>query len=343
MALMLSSLAISQEASTPGKYGRVSIIPRLEVNPWLGNGNGNKSGSSFGNSSLYTLFEGSLSEHFSWTIANHWLRAEESYLLYKNIGRSDDVNFLDYFKLDFTFNNWTISVGKDMILTGGFEFDNWDWDIHTAFASELWNSLPSYQWGGSVGYTNNSENTTLTLQMTTSPFGEKPLKSKLFSYSGQWRGEYGAFSNIWSVTAMEYTSGKYDWVVSLGQRVSIGDFYVGLDWTNKLAYYDSEVGFAKGHNFLGTIGYNAPSEKFDVSLMGGLMNPRRCYTEDECGDECACTENYWNGGAIFQYYPLNNRDMMRLHATANYNSLMERVYFSIGVTFNLQFYLFGND
>ena len=179
--------------------------------------------------------------------------------------------------------------------------------------------------------------------MTTSPFGEKPLKSKLFSYSGQWRGEYGAFSNIWSVTAMEYTSGKYDWIVSLGQRVSIGDFYVGLDWTNKLAYYDSEVGFAKGHNFLGTIGYNAPSEKFDVSLMGGLMNPRRCYTEDECGDECTCTENYWNGGAIFQYYPLNNRDMMRLHATANYNSLMERVYFSIGVTFNLQFYLFGND
>ena len=71
MALMLSSLAISQEASTPGKYGRVSIIPRFEVNPWLGNGDGNKSGSSFGNYSLYTLFEGSLSEHFSWTIANH--------------------------------------------------------------------------------------------------------------------------------------------------------------------------------------------------------------------------------------------------------------------------------
>ena len=68
-ALLLGLLAHSQEADDLGNYAEVSIIPRLDVNPIFGN----EPDFTLGNSSLYTLFEGSASEHFSWTVAAHLL------------------------------------------------------------------------------------------------------------------------------------------------------------------------------------------------------------------------------------------------------------------------------
>ena len=60
-ALLLGLLAHSQEADDLGNYAEVSIIPRLDVNPLFGA----EPEFTLGNSSLYTLFEGSASEHFS--------------------------------------------------------------------------------------------------------------------------------------------------------------------------------------------------------------------------------------------------------------------------------------
>ena len=69
-ALLLGLLAHSQEADDLGNnYAEVSIIPRLDLNPaWYTEG----FEFTLGSSSLYTLFEGSASEHFSWTVVNHW-------------------------------------------------------------------------------------------------------------------------------------------------------------------------------------------------------------------------------------------------------------------------------
>ena len=45
------------------------VVPRLEANPYIG---GNQT-FDMGNTSLYTLFEGELSETFSYSVMNHWL------------------------------------------------------------------------------------------------------------------------------------------------------------------------------------------------------------------------------------------------------------------------------
>ena len=140
--------------------------------------------------------------------------------------------------VDFNFGNWTFTLGKDCMATGGFEYDAWDVDVDymligdkTILASYLWNNLPSYQWGGKVAYS-IQDHTTLALQMTTSPFGERPFVSGLYSYSAQWNGNYGPLSNIWSASAIHRQDGGFEWLVSLSQRVELGDFTLGLDWYN---------------------------------------------------------------------------------------------------------------
>lgn len=323
-ALLLSLLAHSQEANDFGSYAEVTLIPRLDVNPYLSSGS--ETGINFGNSSFYTLFEGSFSEHVSWSVANHWLHAEDGpSWLYENAGRSDGTNFLDFFKLDFNYGNWTISMGKDVITTGGFEYDDWDWDIYSDFSSPLWNSLSCYQWGGKLAWSNDEENTTLSLQMTSSPYGEYPFSSGLWTYSGQWIGEYGPYSLRGSVSALQAGKGDYDVLVSLGQKLSFDSCSLTLDWSN-MSGMDMDWRLAAGNYILGRFDYYL-SDKCNVQLRGTYV---------AAGKE-SMLPSYWNAGSIFEFYPINDSDALRLHASVAYNSLDSSVAFSLGARYNLYF------
>ena len=195
-ALLLGLLAHSQEADDLGNYAEVSIIPRVDVNPIFGS----EPEFSLGNSSLYTLFEGSASEHFSWTVAAHLFSAssftgclEESGDLYRMLGYSDSNNVFDLAYVDLTFGSWTFNLGKNCIMTGGHEYDDYDWMVHPQLASPLWNDLACYQWGGKVSYTTPSEMSTFSLQMTTSPFGEHPFASGLWTNTAGMTDDYDDF------------------------------------------------------------------------------------------------------------------------------------------------------
>ena len=321
-ALLLGLLAHSQEADDFGSYAEVTFIPRLDVNPYLNPGS--ESGINFGNSSFYTLFEGSVSEHFSWTVANHWLHVSDgTKWLYDNIGRSDSTNFLDILTLDFNYDNWTLTFGKDMITTGGFEFDEWDWDIYTGFATPLWNGLSSYQWGAKLAWENDAENTTLSLQMTSSPYGEHPFSSGLWAYSGQWTGEYGPYSAIASFSAFQAGYNDFDKLFSLGQKLSYDDWAFTLDWST-MAGFNDEWRLSAGNYFFGKLDYYF-SDKFNVQLRGGYVS--------------ACTKttlpSYWNLGSVLEFYPIEDSDELRLHAYVSYDSLSASTAFCIGARYNL--------
>lgn len=323
-ALLLASLALSQEADDFGSYAEVTLIPRLELNPSIPTDSDD--GLSFGNSSFYTLFEGSFSEHVSWTIANHWLHVEDgTSWLYEGIGRSDATNFLDYLLLDFNYGNWTFSLGKDMISTGGYEFDDWDWDVYTHMASPLWNGLASYQWGGKISWANAEETTAFSLQMTSSPYGEHPFSSGLWAYSGQWVGEYGPYSLIGSVSALQADKGDYDILCSLGQRLSFDEFSFTLDWSN-MAGFDEDWRMGKGNYFLARADY-AASDKWAFQLRAGYV----------AAAKDSLLPSYWNVGAVAEFYPLTDSDALRLHAYAAYNSLLTTTSLSIGARYNFSF------
>ena len=333
-ALLLGLLAHSQEADDLGNYAEVSIIPRLDLNPsWTSSPK--EFGFDLGNSSLYTLIEGSASEHFSWTIANHWfalggavLPGYDVFELFKALGYSDTVNWIDFCKADLSFGSWTFTLGKDCITTGGHEYDDWDWEVHPLLASPLWNELSPYQWGGKVAWTTPSELTTFSLQMTTSPFGERPFGSGLWTYSAQWSGDYDWYSPLWSVSALGVDKGEYNWLITLGNQLLLDDWTVTLDWSNTCGMNEEYSALLGGQTLHGRVDY-APSERWDLSLRSNyVITPKSIYES-----------NWWNAGAIFEFYPLRDSQDLRLHALAAYDSLLEGFSLGFGILYNLNFRL----
>lgn len=284
----------------------LEIIPRFDID------SDTKIGES---TSLYTLFSSPIGEHFEVLMMNHWVAGfrSDSYTkeLYRSIGRSDVSNLFDYVQVSANFSNWTITLGKDAIFSGSFESDPWDVDCFWNLNSTLWNCFQTYQWGASVFYTSNSENTSLGIQMKTSPYGEKPFASGLFSYGAQWTGNYGWFSNIWSVSAVQLEKNRFGRCISLGQNAQAGDWTFGFIWHN--ASLDDVF---NGNAFIGSIDF-APSEHWDILAKGGYE-----------------TGEYENGfaGLALSFLPVDN---LSIHATGTYNFTEKHWFGGFGVTWHL--------
>lgn len=323
---------LSQEADDTGAGVGFTVVPRLELTPVFSEGAGSL---TLGNSSLYSLFEGDITDALSFSVANHWLSASPAGLYYlqgegANLFRSDWTNWLDWAYLTLTLGNISISAGKDMITTGGFEFDDYDYDVHPALQSGLWNNLSCYQWGGKLGYTSDSGNTYLGLQITSSPYSTRPFDDGSFNISLEWRGNYGNLSNIWSVTSMgaDGIIGNPNLVlVALGQRYEAGDFTFGLDWFN-LSGDENDI-LLGGNTFLGTVNWE-PLESLSVLVKGGLEKAREIVD-----DGATLSSRYgdnWFGGAAVHYFPVEN---LRLHAMGAYSGFWNTLTFSVGATYYL--------
>lgn len=333
-AMLLCFLAHSQEAEVTGSHAEVTIIPRLDLSP---NFEDSKLGFTHGNSSIYTLFEGSVGEHFSWTLVNHWLSSlnteatpEYNYgWPYVNLGYSDSVNWIDFLKFDLSFGNWTFTLGKDMLTTLGFEYERWDWEVNFDFITPFFSVLPCYQWGGKIAYTTNSGMSTFSAQMTTSPYGERPFSSRLWAYSAQWRGEYGFFEPIWSYSALQYGKGAFQHVFTLGNRFSFGEaFALTLDWTAAActeSYKDTPSSMVENGFFncvRGEFSY-APSERFEASLNSYWNKPK-------ADDTSFCI-----GGEV-RFYPLKDSQDLRLHGSLAYNTYFNYFGLTVGALYNLR-------
>ena len=332
-ALLPCCLAHSQGAEENGNYAEFHLIPRAEVNPYLtpGKSGDGSSGLTLGNTSIYTLFEGALSEHFAFTLSNHWFAITDLGFgntadLYTNTLYSNANNWLDIAKIDLSFGNWTFTVGKDCIASGGFEYDEWDVDVDyllvpdgkPLLASNLWYNLPSYQWGASVGYS-IGEHTDLMVQMLTSPFGERPFASGLFSYTGRLSGRYGPFSNFWSASAIKRADGNYEILISLANRLEFAeDFAFGFDWYNMadVEYNDDDTpkGLLDGNTFRPSLSW-APEDWCDVKIVGNIYESGGALMDA-------------NVGASFHYYPL---DWLQVHTAAGWDFMSKTASVMAGV------------
>ena len=323
-SILLCTLAQAQGADDSGTSAGITIVPRIDVNPTFA---GSEKEVTLGNSSLYTLFEGNITENLSFSVCNHWLSSEPKYL-YQNTWRADDVNWCDWAYLEYSLGNFIITAGKQVITFGGFELEEYDFDVHPDMMTGLFNNFQCYQWGGKVSYTTPSELSTFSLQMTTSPFGEHPFASGLWTYSAQWSGEYDWYSPLWSATAFGTEPGQYTWLFSLGNMFTFGDFSLTLDWSNTAGMTEEYDDFMKGSTFHGVFQY-APSERWDFGLRGNYVITPRDIMES----------NWWNLGGVVQFYPLFDSQDLRLHAFAAYDSLLGGFQLCAGILYNLSFKL----
>lgn len=340
VALMLSFQAFSQDSESSANYAGLTLIPRLDLTPYYSNADG-AWGFSHGNSSIYTLFEGSASEYFSWTLVNHWISTGrldygddfEYGWPYTSLGYANTTNWLDLCFIDLNFSNWTISLGKDMILTGGFEYDDWDWDVHPEFATSLWNGLPVYQWGGKVTYTTPNEGHEFAIQATTSPFAERFFSKNLFTSSAQYKKYGEVYEVIASASVLAYEPEEraegniwYYPIFVLGQRVHLGDWTLTLDVSNNCEVNEDSLKIREGLGLNAAVTW-APSEKFELSWRGLHARTFKMIPSDL---------TRWNTGLLCHYYPLKDSDALRLHAYINYDNYCgdANLTFSVGIRYN---------
>ena len=339
--LLPCCLLFSQEAESSGAGAELSIVPRLDLGVCgpVGNNDG-KVEPTLGNSSIYTLFEGNITEHISFYLENHWAsfglvdKKWDKYAytdLYDHTGHSDWDNWLNaaYLQYDFDSGFWA-NLGKSILYMGGMEFDEYDVLVHPMMASTLWNNFQPFQWQVSAGWTNESGNTTLGLQMSTSPYGEHPFSSGLYSYAAQWRGEYGPLANIWSFAMVGKGDGEYYPLLSLGQRFSIGEsLSISLDYSNAVSLDVLD----KGHYAYAGISWK-PVESIEVIGRAG-MESSKFY--EGWGDRTR-----WNFGGGVHWFPLKDSEALRIHATFSRNGNYDCWEALAGAVYHFSFSLFGN-
>lgn len=306
--LLLCFLAHSQEADDLGQVAEFSVIARGEY----------LNADPLGNSSLYTLFEGNFSEHFSYSISNHWLSSEPG-LLYQNTFRTDDANWLDWAYLTYTSGDVGLTFGKAPLLWGTYEFDEYDYDVHIPFASSIWNSMNCYQWGASLAW-QVMDVCSLEAGISTSPYGEHPFTSGIYNGGMRLVIDTGSWGCRAAYNLMGQGDANYIGVISCGVRGSFADaFTCTVDAQSKVG--DDENIFAAGETTSVSLNY-AACDKLEALVHAGLEH----YD--------ASNVNMGHVGAALHYYPIEN---LRLHALCSYNygdlKVDYPVVFSFGLTY----------
>lgn len=200
----------------------ITLTPRLEALEQTHPSEG-ESHWGWGSSSIYTFVDLSFGEHWSLSASNHWLQ-DGAGDLYRNSKYAWENDWVDWFNVTYTTGNWAVTLGKDCLSMGGFEYDDNDVDCYDQLMSATWYNMPFYQWGGKVAYSFNEGNS-LELQVASSPY--KELYFQGLSYGLCWRGQLGErFSTIWSINGYD-AEGLQDDVfltnISLGNRLTLGE------------------------------------------------------------------------------------------------------------------------
>lgn len=314
-SILLCTLAQAQGADDSGTSAGITIIPRIDYNPVFYDGKFEEA--TLGNSSLYSLFEGDISDKLSFSICNHWLSTDPK-PLYQNTWRSDDVNWCDWAYLEYYPGNFILTAGKQVVTFGGFELEQNDYEIHWDMMSSLYNQFQCYQWGLKAGWMNDAESTGFFLQAVSSPYGEKPFDA--MSYSFQYQGYYGPLSLLYSTNMIGNWDGGYEWMFSLGHQLEVGDWTLGVDFTNMVG--DPEVLLRRGVSIFGTAKFN-PSDHWEFVGRAGF--------------EHAHNQNLDNGifGVAAHWFPLRNNQNLRIHVAAAHQHLFNMNSLTIGAMYYL--------
>ena len=299
------------------------IVPRLDVDPsyyhpdkvW---------NVDLGSASLYTVFDGNLGDYFSFSLANHWFAFKSSFDdfkdLYRNTWRADECNWVDWANVSLHLGNFSLTLGKDYIHFGTFEIDDYDFDAYVQVNSMFWYSYQVYQWGGSLGWTSDDENTTLMLQMTTDQTMEKPFESKsLGDYAYTFYFSHASEDGVSLMGSINRCS--IGWMGACGAQVELsdvltltGDMYVSKDYFGATAKLSAELG-----------------DHLDLFVKSGL--------------DMGSTDWIIDGkGAFFgfgcNWYPLRSNKDLRVHALYSYDSVFHETALAAGITYALNFNIF---
>lgn len=323
-----------------------SIAPRLETGARFGAEEGYKP--NFGFTSLFSSISCRVSDNFSIRMNNRWLTTSPS-SLYKGIGNTRDVNWLDI--LDFSYNagRWHFDAGKLYIRMGGFEFEAPSREFHHNLVSNCWMNLQPYTWGAAVGYDLNQGNR-LSVNVHNSPFSGTLFKNMLLAYSLAWDGQVGPVQTYWGFSLLERPDRSYVKILGLGQRLVLYDNYSAeLDYTVKSDEWSTF--FSRESSLVLKLAYEG-QKWFQLHLKGGwefvtenesVMTPE--VTEPSfVGDYIVpilleSGKPYFFGGFYAYFYPIKTHKNLQLHISAAANNYYQGAAVIAGALYTLNFSL----
>ena len=339
IAVALSATLVrAQDAENVGNSAQLSIIPRIDLNPYVGFRSDAGSDFSLSNSSLYTLFEGSFGEHFSYSIMNHWLSDEPASLYEDTFMRVSDVNWCDWANLTFSFGDFSITAGKCAMALGLWEQDYYDYESHFDLNSTFWNNMQVYQWGGDLTW-DHGEVSSTTLQLLSSPFSTfgKPFENGLFSGSLLTCRDADDFSYLLSGNFVGFDFHPYfipegsakGWMKMLnaGLKYCFGDYTLGSDFGWR---YAKELHMKETTGIL-SLEYD-PSDKLNLIAKAGY---EKCREVNGFMSEYLSVDGRVFGGLAAHYFPLRDNDALRLHAVVAYDNGFAGLSINVGALYNL--------
>ena len=228
------------------------------------------------------------------------------------------MNWCDWAYLEYAPGNFILTAGKQVITFGGYELEEYDYDVHLDMMSSLFNNFQCYQWGLKAGWMNSEETTGLFLQATSSPYGERPFDAMV--YSAQYQGYYGPVSLLYSANLMKNWDGENVFMFTLGNQVELGDWTLQADFTNKVGSPDFIL--RDGVTVFGTAKFN-PSDHWEFIGRAGFEHTHNA--------------NLDNGifGVAAHWFPLKNSRNLRIHFAGAHQHYLKMNSLTIGAMYYL--------
>ena len=252
---------------------------------------------------LYLDINGYISPHFSYSLNQ---RLASTY--YEDNSGFEGTNWLT---LTYETDDFALTIGKDALLVGSFEYDAYDLDTYYDMNSIFYNEFDCWQWGVS-GAWYPAEDHELIFQFANSPFSYGD--PNLFSYALGWRGAWDWYESYWTANLWQYDSESYVKAVNLGNRSTGGNFAADLDLRGRFGELEDPI--------CGMTVTVAPS--YEISDWGRVFA--------KAGWE---SSEHVFGGAGFEYFPLKENKDIRFHAAWAYNEYMYGHTLNIGVTWKM--------
>lgn len=306
-SLLCCSLATAQEADNVVGT-EISVVARAEF----------LSGDDLlGNSCLYALADGTLTEAISYSASLHLL-SSSPFDLYRATFNPGESSWLDWAYLSYESGNMEFSVGKDMMPWANYEMEEYDFDVHYPLASSIWHNLPVYQWGARASW-QPSDEMGVDLRVSSSPFSARPFSGGLSAFGFKARYEQeGAFGLMVSYNSMDEAVNSRAKILSTGLHGYFGQAHVVADFNSKIG--DENNVFAEGMSTSLSCTYT-----FDDSFE---MVGKLCLDNYDAGNL-----NDDRAGVAFHWYPKEN---LRVHALSAYRfgDIAREWSFCMGVTYN---------
>lgn len=219
----------------------------------------------------------------------------------------------DFLWINYQLNkNWSVRLGKDALMVGGFEYDARPIDV--MYSSYYWDNYYCFQLGATGFWTSNDGNHKVAFQFGNSPYaftGSPYGENDRFSYNLMWMGSLGKHvSTLWSVNAFQYSDKDYMGNIALGTKLTYDKWEGYLDLIHRDPYMDFSV---TDFSIVSRIDWK-PMEGVKVFFKGAYE-----YNDDMSGDP---TEPYLAPGLV--------RDIMSVP-----NSSL--CYYGLGVEYRPEF------